>query len=176
MIIFIAIAVAGFILASGGFIFGHDHDVGHGIDHGIDHGDAASEHTVSIFSMKVIATLLMGFGAAGAIAKYEGLEYLASSGVGVLFGLVLSAIMYGFLCLIAKQQGSSLFPTSSLIGSSGTVTVPIDEGCAGEVGVTYRGNYSNYTARSVDGKPVPKGIGVRIVKAEGSHLIVKKVD
>ena len=42
MLIFFAIAIAGFIIVGGGALFGHGdgHDIGHGADHAGDH-DAA---------------------------------------------------------------------------------------------------------------------------------------
>jgi len=90
MLIFAAIAVAAFIIAAGSFLFGHDID--HDVDHDVGHDAGAGEGTISIFSTKVIATMLMGFGAAGAIARYYGLGYPASSAIGVGFGVVLAAI------------------------------------------------------------------------------------
>lgn len=69
---------------AGAFIFHHDHDVDHGVD-----GDS----TISLFSVKVIGTLCMGFGAAGSIARYYNASYPASSGIGVLCGIGLAAIM-----------------------------------------------------------------------------------
>ena len=64
-----------------------DHDAGH--DFGAD-GDA-SEATISVFSTKVIGTMLMGFGAAGAIARSYDMGYLGSSLVGLVTGAVLAA-------------------------------------------------------------------------------------
>src|SRR5438067_1058080 len=106
MLIFGSIALAFFIIMVGGFLFGHDHD---GADHGIDHGDIA---TISIFSVKVIATFGMGFGAAGAVAAYYKQDNLVSSLIGIVFGFLLAGTMYLFLNLIARQQASSLIETS----------------------------------------------------------------
>src|ERR1051325_9361170 len=87
MLVFVAIAIASFILVGGSFLFGHDHDVGH------DHGDAGhdtdtggGEPTVSIFSTKVLGTLFMGFGAAGAIGSLYGMSHLAASLIGFCLG------------------------------------------------------------------------------------------
>jgi hypothetical protein len=77
MFVFIAIAAAGFILLLGGSVFGHDHDHDAHVDHEHD-GEGADEPTVSIFSIKVLATFVMGFGAGGAI-DFFGL-YLRLSG------------------------------------------------------------------------------------------------
>ncbi len=175
MLIFTAIAIAAFILVAGSFLFGHDHDAGggHG-DVGHDADAGSDEPTISIFSTKVLATLLMGFGAAGAISKHYGLDYLLASMIGLLTGVALGGVMYGVLRVFYQQQASSLFPTSSALGGSATVTVSIAENSTGEVGLDVQGQYVTYLARSRDGSPIPKGQAVRVVKTVGSQLVVEK--
>ena len=129
MFIFISIALACFLLVITGLIFGHDTDA----DHDISHGEVGSEHAISIFSVKVLATFGMGFGAAGAISRHYGLDNLAASGVGLLTGCALGGLMYLFISLMAKQQASSLVATSSLVGCNGVVTVEIEADGLGEV-------------------------------------------
>src|SRR5437867_3357295 len=127
MIIFVSLAVAAFIIVGGSFLFGHDHDVGHDHDasHDVDSGSA--EPTISIFSTKVMATLVMGFGAAGAIAVHYGANYITASLIGVLSGAALGGLMYLVLELFYQQQCSSLVPTSAAVGTTGSVTVTIGE-------------------------------------------------
>jgi membrane protein implicated in regulation of membrane protease activity len=180
MLVFAAIAIAAFIIVAGSFFFGadhdvdHDHDLGHDLGHDVDGGD--SEPTVSVFSTKVMATMLMGFGTAGAIARYYQASYVVASLAGVLFGLVLAAVMYLILELFYKQQASSLVATESAVGRTGTVTVSIEEGGTGEVGVYVEGQYRNYSASGADNRPIPKGQPVRVVRTVGSHLIVERVE
>ncbi len=175
MLIFISIAVAAFIIVAGSFLFGHDHEADHGADHA-DAGDdaGAGEPTISVFSTKVLGTLVMGFGAAGALARTTGLEYPAASVIGLGSGVVLAAAMYGVLGLFYKQQASSLVPTASAVGCLGTVTTGIGENSLGEVGITLNGQYTNFTASSVDGRPLAKGQAVRVVRTLGSQLVVEK--
>ena len=175
MMIFISIAVAAFVIVAGSFLFGHDHDAGH--DHGgvgHDAGGGDSEPTISVFSAKVIATLLMGFGAAGAIARHYELGYLAASLIGLLCGIGLGGVMYMVLSLFYRQQASSLVSTSSAVGCTGRVTVSISEGGQGEVGVQMEGQYCSFLASSQDGHPIAKGQPVRVVKTLGSQLVVAK--
>lgn len=173
MLIFTAIALAAFILVAGSFFFGHDHDVGHDHDGG-DGGDASDgEPTISIFSTKVVATLFMGFGAAGAIARSYNMGYLSSSLIGLLSGVVLGGVMYAILTVFIRQQASSIVSTSSAVGCVGTVTVSIGENSAGEVGVDVQGQYGSYLARSRDGRPIAKGLPVRVVQTVGSQLVVE---
>src|SRR6185436_20074679 len=94
MLIFVAIAVAAFILVAGSFLFGHEHDAGH--DHsGLSHDfGVGGEPTISVFSTKSLGTLLMGFGAAAAIAMHYGLSYIPASLIGLVCGLVLGSLMF----------------------------------------------------------------------------------
>jgi membrane protein implicated in regulation of membrane protease activity len=172
MMIFISIAIAAFIIVAGSFLFGHDHEVDHG-DAGHDADGGEAEPTISIFSAKVLATLLMGFGAAGAIARHYELSYLGASLIGLLCGLVLGGLMYLVLGLFFKQQASSLIPTSSALGCSGRVTVSIPPDGQGEVGLQVDGQYCSYLASSAYGA-IPKGQAVRVVKTLGSQIIVEK--
>ena len=175
MLTFAAIAVAAFIFVAGSFLFGHDHDVGHDAGDAGHDGDAGGdEPTISIFSTKVLGTLLMGFGAAGAIARYYGLELVPASLVGLLCGLLLAGLMYLILGVFYKQQASSLVATSSAVGCTGTVTVSIGENAMGEVGLFMQGQYGTFLASSKDGSPIPKGQAVQVVKTIGSQLVVEK--
>ena len=177
MLIFISIAIAAFIIAVGSFMFGHDHDFDHDHDHGGGHGDhdaGSGEATISIFSTKVIATLLMGFGAAGAIAIHYGASTVIASLVGLGSGVVLGGIMYFSLELIYRQQCDSLVPTSAAIGRTGMVTVSIGDGTSGEVGINLDGDYRTFTASSTDGKAIAKGQTIQVVKTMGSHVVVER--
>src|SRR5215813_6549025 len=147
MIIFISLAIAAFLIVGGTFLFGHDHDVGHDhgdVSHDVDGGHA--EPTISIFSTKVLATLVMGFGAAGAVAMHYGASYITASLIGVGAGIILGGIMYFILEMFYQQQSSSLVPTSDAVGCSGSVTITIGEGTNGEVGIFMDGQYRNFSA------------------------------
>jgi membrane protein implicated in regulation of membrane protease activity len=177
MAIFAAIALAAFIVVAGAFLFGHDHDfggdLGHDFDHGFDHDAGPDTHgMVSIFSTKVIFTFIMGFGAAGAIAQYYGTGYPLASLIGVAAGIVLAVLMYGIILLFTEQQSNSIVAMNALLGCTGTVTVPIDQGGLGEIGVSVGGEYRTYTARTQGSAALPKGHAVRIVNVGGSVLTV----
>src|SRR5512138_882377 len=112
MMIFISIALAAFVIVGGSFLFGHDVDSDHdGGDMGHDTDAGGAEATISIFSTKVIGTLLMGFGAAGAIAVHYGAAYIVASIIGVVFGALLGGLMYLVLGLFYSQQSTSLVAT-----------------------------------------------------------------
>ncbi len=169
MFVFIAIAAAGFILLLGGSVFGHDHDHDSHVDHEHD-AEGAGEPTVSIFSIKVLATFVMGFGAGGAIAANYNAGPLAATGVGFGTGVILALLMYAVMRVIYSQQASSLVATESIKGKTGTVTVAIGKDAVGEVTVTNR----QYLARSSDGKPIERGRQVSVVDTIGSDLVVSE--
>ena len=78
MIIFFTIAVIAFLYVLITSIAGHAHDLGSDIIHGdLGHDDDGGDngHITSIFSSRVIATFLMGFGATGGVAKFYNFGY-----------------------------------------------------------------------------------------------------
>ncbi len=175
MAIFVTIAIAAFLVVAGGFLFGHDHDFSHDFDHDVSHGGGPDVGgVISIFSTKVIFTFIMGFGAAGAIARHYGADNLIASMIGVGSGMVLGALMYGIMMLFMEQQASSVIPADALLGCTGTVTVAIDREAIGEIGVSVGGEYRTYSARVKGADPVPKGHLVRIVGMTGSVVTVEE--
>lgn len=176
MITFVAIALAGFILVAGGFLFGRDHDLGHNVGGNVSHDiHPESEGTISIFSTKVLGTFVMGFGAAGAIAQVYKLDYTQSSLAGLASGIVLGAIMYVILLLFVREQASSLIPAETVIGCIGVVTTGIDSNAVGEVGVSAEGEYRNYSARATGAQRIEKGRRVRVARMSGGVLFVEEV-
>lgn len=175
MLVFLAIAFVGFIFVAGAVIFGHG-DVDHSVDHALDHGGADSANgTISIFSTRVIATFVMGFGAAGAIARISDASYVVSSLIGVGSGVVLAALMYAILFVLIKEQATSLIATEDVVGATGQVTVPIQDGHVGEVGVSFRGQYKAYAAVAEGRVSIPKERTVRVTGLSGQNLVVKEV-
>ncbi|MFH0989446.1 MAG: NfeD family protein [bacterium] len=178
MLIFVAIALGSFILIAGSFFFGHDHDAS---DAGHDHGGGGhdvshdAEPTIGLFSLKVLGTLTMGFGAAGAIARNYDASYLVASLWGTGTGIMLAGMMYFVLKLVYSQQISSLVTTSSAIGQQGTVSISIGEMTAGEIELFVGGQQMVYLARSAHGKPIAKGRIVNVVRVAGSELFVEEV-
>jgi membrane protein implicated in regulation of membrane protease activity len=173
MLIFVGVTVAGFILLVGGSIFGHDHDVDH--DHGghIDHDAGNAEPAVSMFSVKVIGSFIMGFGAGGAIAAYYGIGSLPASFIGLAVGFLMGLLMYWVMRLIYGQQATSVVNTSTAVGEIGTVTVPIGRNGTGEVALTLHGQHRSFLATSADTNAIPKGRQVTVVHTTGSQLVVR---
>jgi membrane-bound ClpP family serine protease len=178
MLIFVCITVAGFILLVGGSLFGHDHDVDHDHDGHFDHGHDAghdAEPTVSMFSVKVIGSFILGFGAGGAIAAFYGANPLTASFIGLAVGFLMGLLMYWVMRLIYGQQSTSIVTTNTAVGEIGTVTTAIGRDGTGEVALTLGGQHRSFLARSVDTKAIAKGRQVRVVHTTGSQLVVREV-
>lgn len=176
MFVFLSIALVGLLWLLMSLLFGHDHEIEHEIDHDTEHGDhdaGGEAPTVSLFSSKVIATLIMGFGVVGGIASYQGESWVSASLWGLGSGFILALLMYGFMCLLYGQQASSIIPTAGAVGKQGEVTVTIGESATGEVGLTVNNSYVTYTARSADGKGILRGQIVVVNEVVGSTLIVR---
>jgi membrane protein implicated in regulation of membrane protease activity len=184
VLIFLAITVAGLVLLVGGSLFGDDHDHGghfdhdHGGDHGHE-GDGDHGHnmpTVSIFSTKVIGTFIMGFGAAGFMAKFYGADNIIASLVGVGSGILISLLMFGVMKILYSQQSDSLIYTKETIGRTAVVTIAIDAGHPGKVEVTFGDVSQTYLARARDPQATfARGVKVRVAEHHGSELVVENV-
>ncbi len=172
MLIYAAIGAIGFLFLIGmlvvGEIFGGDHDAG-GHDVAADHGDAGGP---SIFSVRVMAAFLTAFGVGGVVARFYDLSHPAASGVGVVAGIVMGAIVYQFARLLYSQQASSEVRMPSLVGRLAEVSVPIPAGGVGQVSLTYGGERSEHIARSADGGTLARGAGVVITGLRGDTVIV----
>jgi len=179
MLIFVCITIAGFILLVGGSLFGHDHDVDHDhgghFDHGHDGGHDA-EPSVSMFSVKVIGSFIMGFGAGGAIAAFYGASPPVASGIGLAVGFLMGLLMYWVMRLIYSQQSTSIVTTNSAIGEIGTVTTAIGRNGTGEVALTLNGQHRSFLARSADTNAIAKGRQVKVVHTTGSQLVVREAE
>ncbi len=176
MLVFFSIATIGLAWLLMALIFGHDHDVEHEVDHDTGHGEhdtGGDAPTVSLFSSKVIATLIMGFGVAGGIASYYDQSWVVSSVWGLGSGFILAALMYGFMVILYGQQASTIIHTAGAVGKQGEVTVTIGENATGEVGLTVKNTYVTYVARSADGSSIPRGQIVYVREVVGSTLIVQ---
>jgi len=173
MLIFLTIALVGFVyvlLTSTLGHFTHEATTDGGHDGGHENGTI-----ISIFSPRVIAMFMMGFGGAGGVAYFYQWGYPWSSAIGLGCGLLMGAMMFYLLDFFARQQCNSLVATQDLIGQAGTVEVAIGANQPGEVAVSYAGRYATYLARAKGGKTVNRGCKVTIVETVGSDLIVEEV-
>ena len=173
MIIYISIAAFGFlmllVMLFVGELFGGDHDLGHEIAAGhldSDHGGP------SIFSVRIMGAFLTAFGVGGVVGRYYQLSHPASSGIGVVTGVVMAGLVFQFAKVLYSQQASSEIRMGGLIGQTAEVSVAIPAGGLGQVSVSSAGARSEHVARSQDGRPVKRGAVVVIKSLGGDSLVV----
>ena len=138
-------------------------------------GIDAPDVTVSPLSPITIATFITVFGGVGVITIQL---FNASPGmslvISVLSGLISGGGMYLFYSqFLIRSQGSSEVRYGELIGLEAEVTVPIGENATGQVTYLTKSGRMSSMARSADGKPIPRGQSVEIVRTIGPQVLVR---
>ena len=138
-------------------------------------GIDAPDVSVSPLSPIVIATFVTVFGGVGVITiQLFDVSPGMSLVISVLSGLASGALMYLFYSqFLIRSQGSSEVHRSELVGLQAEVTVPIGENVMGQVTYLTKSGRMSSMARSVDGRPIPRGHAVQIVRTTGPQVLVK---
>lgn len=174
MIIYGAIAAFGIILLLSmllvGEVFGGGGDLTHDIGDG--HGDADHGGGTSVFSTRIMAAFLTAFGVGGIIGRYYELSHPASSGIGVVCGVVMSGIVYQFAKLLYSQQASSELHMTGLVGTVAEVSVAIPADGLGQIVATAGGERSEHIARSADQTAIARGTSVIVTAIGGDAVTV----
>ena len=105
-------------------------------------------------------------------AGHYGLSHPVSSGVGVVFGLVMSTVVYQFAKVLYSQQASSELRMGGLVGTVAEVSVAIPAGGVGQIVVQSRGERTEHIARSVAGTAIARGLPVTITSVGGDAVAV----
>jgi membrane protein implicated in regulation of membrane protease activity len=155
-----------------GDLFGGDHDFDHGGDIGHD-GDFGSGP--SFLSARIISSFITAFGVGGVIGRYYNLSHPASSGIGIITGVMMAGLVYQFAKILYSQQASSELRMAGLRGVRGEVTVTIPENGVGEIMLTAGGERTTHIARSADGRSIPAGTEVVITNPLGQSVVVSRV-
>ncbi|MEZ5360647.1 MAG: NfeD family protein [Candidatus Zixiibacteriota bacterium] len=173
MILFATIFGVGFLLLISSLIFGGDDvdaDVDGDFDHGFDHGP-------SIFSLKMISLLMVGFGAMafGIRATTDATMFIASmSGIGG--AIVVGIIGYLIIRAMYMSQANSTIGNQDIIGASGTLIDAVPAGGRGQVACIIQGREVTFVAMNVeDGEAIPKSTPVKIVSRIGNSVKVQKL-
>jgi len=171
MLMFVAIFGIGFVILLIGMVFGHDGDADAGGD--FDH-DA---HGPSIFSVRMVALVLVGFGAAGfAVRASSGASMFASSMGGIGGALFMGVIGYFVIRAFYTSQASSTVLDRDVIGCQGNLLDAIPQNGRGQVACVVRGREITFMARSTDGRAVGRGAPVRIVAKTGGVVTVEPIE
>jgi len=174
MLIFATIFGVGFVILIINLIFGADHDVDTGADVGIGHDVDGGGHGPSIFSLRIISLLLVGFGAVGfGFRATTDMSMFQSSMAGIAGAIAMGAFGYLIIRMFYASQTSSTISDQDIIGLTGNLIDAIHGDQNGQVSCIVRGREITYLARSADGQSINRGAPVRIVEKAGSVVIVK---
>jgi membrane-bound ClpP family serine protease len=175
MFLFVIPAIVGFVVLFLVLITGGDHDVEHEVDvgHEIDTGDI--DHGPSLISIKMLCLIAIGFGVAGAIAKYNGGNITTSSIWGIGGAAVLGAIGYFLLGIFYRSQASSTITDRDYLGITGRLTVGIPEGGKGQMICVLGGRTFTLTAQSKNEEEIAVNSAVKVVEKIGDTVIVEKI-
>lgn len=137
---------------------------------GIDAPDVA----VSPLSPITIAAFITTFGGVGVL----GLQLFGTSPAmslvwALVSGLAAGGLMYLFYSqFLIRSQASSELRAGEIVGFQAEVTVPIGESTPGKVTYSTKSGRMSSMARSADGKPIPRGQFVKIVRTIGYQVLV----
>ena len=169
MLMFISIFAAGFVILILSMVFGHDGDVDADTD-GLDHGP-------SIFSVKMIALILVGFGAGGfGLRATTDVGMFAASMTGIGGSVVVGLFGYLILRAFYRSQASSTIEDRDIIGSNGNLLDGITEDGRGQVSCVLRGREITFLARSKDGQSIKRGTPVRILAKTANVVTVEPIE
>jgi membrane protein implicated in regulation of membrane protease activity len=193
----LAVLGAGYLLVSvllGHSDFGGSDGAGHGhahgsggeahMDYGVDasgHGAAsahaphAAEFHFPFFSPLALATLFACIGAYGLIALY-GLRVKDAASILIAIPAALVTaylITYAAFRIVGSSRGSSQIRLQDLPGAHAEVITPIPSGGVGEVAALVSGQRFTAPAREADGREVPRGAQVTVLRMVGTTLLVK---
>lgn len=138
-----------------------------------DHGAPGAFH-FPFFSPLALATLFASLGGFGLVAKSG---FRVGDGASLLLALPAAlgmsyAVTYAAWRLVRGSTGSSEIRLADLAGTSAEVTTPIPEGGVGEAAALVKGQRYSAPAREVDGRAVPRGAFVTVIRMAGTTLVV----
>ncbi|HOD65679.1 MAG TPA: NfeD family protein [candidate division Zixibacteria bacterium] len=170
MLIFATIFAVGFLTLLLSVIFGHDTDFHVDADAG---GVGADGHGPGVINIKIIALLLVGFGAVGfGFRATAGWTMMKSSMAGLVGAAAVGAIGYLILRLFYASQASSTIGDEEIIGCEARLIDAIAGAEYGQAACVIRGREITFLARSADGRSIARNAPVRIVGKSGGVVTV----
>jgi len=180
---FLGVGYAIFVAVTGGLGGGDvpagDIDVPGGADIGGADLPAAGldapDVNVSPLSPITIASFVTIFGGLGVITlqffKIDARWSLLIATAGALLGSGLMFLFYSRVLM--GSQASSQVQRRELLGIEAEVTVPIGTTNVGQVSYVTKAGRMTSIARSLDGRPIPRGRLVKIVRVTGPQVLVE---
>jgi hypothetical protein len=161
--------------ASDAGAYGVDH-AGHGAVDTTPVG--ASEFHFPFFSPLALAMLFGSLGAWGLITRHGlGASNAASLAVSIPLAIGTAyAVSYAGWRLMRGSQGTSAIRLEALVGAPAEVLTPIPAGGIGEIAATVGGQRHTGPAREAQGREVPRGAAVTVVRVVGATFVVATSD
>lgn len=170
MIIFATVFGVGFAILIISLIFGGHGDVHVDIGHDAHFGSGEGP---SIFSFRIIALLMVGFGAVGfGCRATTDMSMFKASLVGIVGALGVSVIGYLILRMFYANQGTLVVSDSQILGQQGNVIDAIADNGLGQIACVIAGREITFLARSEDNHPIAKNALVRITGKSGNIVTV----
>ena len=154
------------------------------MDYGVDagghasasaHAPHAAEFHFPFFSPLALATLFACIGGYGLIALHGFRTEDATSILAAIPAAVVPAylVTYAGWRIVGSSRGSSQIRIQDLAGVDAEVITPIPAGGLGEVAALVSGQRYTAPAREAQGREVPRGAHVKVLKMVGSTLLVE---
>jgi hypothetical protein len=151
---------------------GHVHDMT-GDAHGV-HGHAHNA-LMAVATVQGVSAFAMGFGWAG-LGALNGLKwnFFASAGVGVLGGVLMTALLVVLLAGVRSLQSTGTTNMQTAAGSEGEVyaTIPASNATRGQVKLVVQGRARLAQASSKDGTEIATGVRVKVLSVNADNSVV----
>jgi membrane protein implicated in regulation of membrane protease activity len=158
-----------------------DHGGAHAADAGTHlgvSGEAAApggHHGLPLWNVSSLLAFLMWFGAAGyAAVNWLGLAAPLALIPAIGVGLAGAALLSAFLRFALRGETVMKPADYRIEGTIGRVTVSIPEGGTGEIVFSKGDRRRSEGARSLDGRPIPRGEEVVVVEYERGIAVVQR--
>jgi membrane protein implicated in regulation of membrane protease activity len=140
-------------------------------------GIEAPDVSVSPLSPITIATFVTVFGGIGVLCiQFFEVDPKLSLVFATIGALACAALMFLFYSrFLIGSQSSTQVSQAELIGVEAEVTVPIGDTAPGQVTYVTKAGRMSSMAHSVDGKAIPRGQFVQIVRAVGPQVLVRPI-
>lgn len=147
---------------------------GHGT-HAAGHGHGAHGSQASWFNFGTITAFLAWFGGTGyLLTRYSNIWALLGLGISGLSGIGGAALVFWFVFKVLLAQERDLDPADyNMIGVLGQVSSGIREGGTGEMIFSQQGVRRCAAVRSEDGRLIPKGAEVVVIRYERGIAYVR---
>jgi hypothetical protein len=148
------------------------------IDFHLDHASSFDHGSVGLSPLSpiTIATFATSFGGIGLVStqlfRIPDRFSILLAGVGA--AIIAAGMFFFYSQVLVAGQGSSEIRLADVTSKKAEVIVPIPKNGLGQIALVVRGTRSTWSARSIDGEPIPRGALVNIESVTGHTVIVSR--